>query len=90
MGRISTGTHPSPQPSLPAALEATFAALHRDAASARDRLRQPRSRSRPRGTPVLWDAGPIDPRPDNCWRCDAAESADALGLCPECRTDLCA
>ena len=38
----------------------------------------------------MWDAGPIDPRPDDCWRCDAAASADVLGLCPACRSDLCA
>ncbi|MDP9453311.1 MAG: hypothetical protein M3P97_07995 [Actinomycetota bacterium] len=73
---------------LPAALEATFAALHRDAASARRRLRQPPRASRPRGTPRLWDAGAIDVRPDDCWRCDAAASADSLGLCPACRSDL--
>jgi hypothetical protein len=95
MGRINTETPPSPPSAavgsvLPAALEATFAALNRDAASARRLLRQPHRSSRPRGTPRLWDAGTIDPRPDDCWRCDAAASADSLGLCPTCRTDLCA
>lgn len=86
---IDTDT-PSPQPALPAALEATFAALHRDAVSARHRLHQPRAQARRRDTPALWDAGPIDSRPDDCWRCDAVQSADTLGLCPACRTDLCA
>ncbi len=70
------------------AMEAAYAALHRDAASAHRRLRQPVQRERTQGTPRLWDASPIDARPDDCWRCDAASSADALGLCPTCRSDL--
>ena len=80
-------THLRPAPS-PEAMEAAYAALHRDAASATRRLRQPARRERPQGTPRLWDASPIDARPDDCWRCDAESSTDALGLCPSCRSDL--
>lgn len=69
-------------------LEATLAALHRDAASAERVLQRPRPVRSPGGTPQLWDASPIDPRPDDCWRCDAASSTDALGLCPPCRAEL--
>ncbi len=69
-----------------AAMEATLAALRADAAAAQRLLRRPRRRlhPRPRDIPRLWDARPIDPRPDDCWRCDAASSADELGLCPAC------
>jgi hypothetical protein len=70
------------------AMEAAYAALHRDADSAQRRLREQPPPQRRRGTPRLWDASPIDPRPDDCWRCDAVTSADALGLCPDCRRDL--
>lgn len=69
-------------------MEEAYAALHRDADSAKRRLRQaPRPLPR-QNTPRLWDASPIDPRPDDCWRCDAASSSDALGLCSDCRRDL--
>lgn len=87
MSMSETDTYLRPVPS-PAAMEAAYAALHRDAASALRRLRQPVQRERPQGTPRLWDASPIDARPDDCWRCDAASSTDALGLCPSCRNDL--
>lgn len=71
-------------------MEATLAALSADAASAERLLRRPRCLpARSRGAPRLWDGQAIDPRPDDCWRCDAALSADALGLCPDCRNDLC-
>jgi hypothetical protein len=77
------------QTSTPAEMQATLRALHRDADSARRALRRPRPARRPTlGVPRLWDAWPVDPRPDDCWRCDAASSADALGLCPSCRADL--
>jgi hypothetical protein len=70
-------------------MQATLRALHRDADSARRALRRPRPAGRPTvGAPRLWDALPVDSRPDDCWRCDAASSADALGLCPSCRADL--
>ena len=65
-----------------------MAALLADAAAARRLLRQPRRRLRSTGIPRLWDARPIDARPDDCWRCDAAASADELGLCPTCRQAL--
>lgn len=71
-----------------AAMEATLAALLADAAAARQVLRRPRRHLRSGDTPRLWDAQPIDPRPDDCWRCDAAASADDLGLCPACRQVL--
>lgn len=82
-----TDTISPPAPSREA-MEAAYAALHRDAASAHRLLRQPARRERAQGTPRLWDASPIDARPDDCWRCDAASSTDALGLCPCCRSDL--
>jgi hypothetical protein len=85
MSDLDTSLPPAP---LQAAMEAAYAALHRDAASAHRRLRQPVQRERPQGTPHLWDASPIDARPDDCWRCDAASSTDALGLCPTCRNVL--
>jgi hypothetical protein len=87
MSMSDIDTHLRPAPSL-AAMEAAYAALHRDAASAHRRLRQPAVRERPQGTPRLWDASPIDDRPDDCWRCDADSSTDALGLCSSCRSDL--
>lgn len=87
MSMSDTDTFVSPTPAQ-AAMEAAYAALHRDAASAHRRLRQPVQRQRPQGTPHLWDASPIDARPDDCWRCDAASSTDALGLCLACRRDL--
>lgn len=87
MSMSDIDTHLRPAPS-PAAMEAAYAALNRDAASAHQLLRQPARCERPRGTPSLWDASPIDARPDDCWRCDAASSTDALGLCPSCRSDL--
>lgn len=87
MSTIETDTHMRPAASLEA-MEPAYAALHRDAASAHARLLRPVRRERPGGTPRLWDASPIDSRPDYCWRCDAALSADALGLCPSCRSDL--
>lgn len=70
-------------------MEATLRALRRDADSARRALRRPRpARRATAGAPRLWDAWPVDSRPDDCWRCDAASSADALGLCPPCRAEL--
>lgn len=71
-----------------AAMEATLAALQADADAARRVLRRPRRRLRLSETPRLWDSRPIDSRPDDCWRCDAAASADDLGLCPACRRRL--
>lgn len=71
-----------------AAMEATLAALLADAAAARQVLRQPRRRRRSWETPRLWDAQPIDARPDDCWRCNAAASAGELGLCPACKLAL--
>lgn len=77
------------QTSTPAEMEATLRALNRDAESARRMLGRPRRARRPTaGAPRLWDAWPVDPRPDDCWRCDTASSADDLGLCPACRADL--
>jgi hypothetical protein len=78
------------QTSTPAEMEATLRALHRDAESARRALRRPRQarQASSAGAPRLWDAWPVDPRPDDCWRCDAASSADPLGLCRACRADL--
>ncbi|HEV2070160.1 MAG TPA: hypothetical protein VGR26_10230 [Acidimicrobiales bacterium] len=77
------------QTSTQAEMEATLRALHRDADSARRMLRRPRrTRRSAAGAPRLWDASAVDSRPDDCWRCDAAVSADALGLCPACRADL--
>lgn len=90
MVRTDTDIPSRPASSLPAALEETYAALHRDAASAARRLRQPPAPVRRGGIPGLCDAGVIDARPDDCWRCDAVESADALGLCLVCRRELCA
>lgn len=87
MSSTDTDTHLRPPSSL-ASMEAAYAALHRDAASAHARLLRPARQERPRGTPRLWDASPIDPRPDDCWRCDAASSTDALGLCTICRKVL--
>ncbi len=69
-------------------MEATLAALLAHAAAAERVLRRPRSRPRSWETPRLWDAQPIDPRPDDCWRCDAVVSTDDLGLCPPCRAAL--
>lgn len=34
------------------------------------------------------DQGALDSAPDLCWRCNAKESADDLGLCEPCRADL--
>lgn len=77
------------QTSTPAEMEATLRALQRDAESARKVLRRPRrARRRASGTPSLWDAWPVDSRPNDCWRCDAASSVDVLGLCHSCRVDL--
>ena len=87
MSRTDTDTPLRPASSL-GSMEAAYAALHRDAASASARLLQPARRERPRPTPGLWDASPIDARPDDCWRCDSASSADALGLCSTCRREL--
>ncbi len=69
-------------------MEATLAALLAHAAAAEQVLRRPRRHPRSRATPHLWDARPIDARPDDCWRCDAAVSADDLGLCLSCRRAL--
>ena len=89
MGRIETETHLRPT-SPPADMEATLAALSAVAASAERVLRRPRGAVvRTRTAPRLWDARPIDSRPDDCWRCDAALSVDGLGLCPACRAHLC-
>ncbi len=71
-----------------ASMEATLAALLSHAAAAERVLRRPRPRLRSRDTPRLWDARPIDSRPDDCWRCDAALSTDDLGLCARCRAAL--
>lgn len=77
------------QTAAPDEMEATIAALSAVAASAERVLRRPRRRAPAARTfPRLFDARPIDPRPDDCWRCDAASSADGLGLCPPCRDDL--
>jgi hypothetical protein len=86
-GTTEATTHPL-QPSSSETLEATIAALQRDAASAARVLQRPRRSQAQPATPQLWDASPIDPRPDDCWRCDVASSSDALGLCPDCRADL--
>lgn len=40
------------------------------------------------GPPRFADGAPFDLSPDDCWRCDAAPSVDALGLCDDCRGDL--
>lgn len=69
-------------------METTLAALLADAAAAERVLRRPRRRLRSRDAPRLWDARPIDPRPDDCWRCDSATSANDLGLCSACRHAL--
>lgn len=88
MGAIEADLHLR-QTATPAEMEATLRALRRDADSARRALRQPRlMRQATVGAPRLWDASPVDSRPDDCWRCDAAHSADALGLCPACRAEL--
>lgn len=89
MGGIEAEIHLR-QTSPPTDMEATLAAFSAVAASAERILRRPRSTvDRARTSPRFWDARPIDARPDDCWRCDAASSVDQLGLCPACRAHLC-
>lgn len=35
-----------------------------------------------------FDSVPLDVRPDDCWRCDAAAAVDGLGLCGPCGVEL--
>lgn len=36
----------------------------------------------------VTDQSPHDLDPDACWRCDAREASDELGLCGPCHVDL--